>query len=108
MSVLMEAANKPACLATNGSTLFLEACIQDPAHCWVRGPDCPKSVQVRQLWYSMKSDQLLSSFTSGFDMSCRCAEFAMPKCIAMRPNTAPIRPPTPPKGADPKLPLQVW
>lgn len=108
MSVMREAADMPACLATNGSSLFLEPCVQDPAHCWERGPDCAKSLRVRQLWYSMKNNQLLSSFTSEFDMGCRAPVHAMPKCIATRPNGAPIRPPAPPAGTDPKLPLQVW
>ena len=109
-SVKMESARAPAtCLATNGSALFLEMCVDDPSHCLVRAPDCPESLRVRQLWYaSMRNQQLLSTFTTDFENSCRCSASAMPKCVATQPNAAPNRPPTPPKSVDAKLPLQVW
>jgi hypothetical protein len=108
MSAPMGAANQSLCLATDGSSLFVEPCVQDPAHCSQRGTDCPQSVRMPQLWYAMRNGQLLSTFTADFQTQGRCSAQAMPKCVATRPNGAPIRPPTPPQGANPKLPLQVW
>jgi hypothetical protein len=108
MSVLMEAANMSACLATNGSSLFVEPCVQDPVRCSTRGPDCPQSVRMPQLWYAMRNGQLLSTVTSEFQIHGRCSAQAMPKCVSTRPNSAPIRPPSPPAGPSPRLPLQVW
>ena len=67
-------------------------------------------MRVGQLWYYTRTRQLVSSFTSAFNMSTRDPDDAAPKCIATKENTAPARPPAPPEtmAPDPSLPLQVW
>ena len=131
---MLRAQGKPACLSTDGGSLFIEECLEDPPHCLVRAPDCPVSgaiaitsrfavlsvsltqkrivvaVRVGQLWYYTRTRQLVSSFTSAFNMSTRDPDDAAPKCIATKENTAPARPPAPPEtmAPDPSLPLQVW
>lgn len=99
---------EPSCLSTDGGSLFMQECLQDPPHCWLHAPDCPVSVRVGQLWYFTRTGQLVSSFTEKFNMSTRDPT-GQPKCLATAANTRPVRPPAPPsQGADPSLPLQVW
>ena len=42
-SPMLRAQGKPACLSTDGGSLFIEECLEDPPHCLVRAPDCPVS-----------------------------------------------------------------
>jgi len=65
-SAMMVNKGMPACLATDGGSLFVQECLHDPPSCSVRAPNCPVSVRVGQLWYYRRKQQLVSSFTDHF------------------------------------------
>merc|ERR1712187_527041 len=100
------------CLATDGTKLFTETCLDEPAEC--SSKRCANSVRVRQLWFMTKDGQLISSFTDQHIPPVPTASrngpalINVPKCLATVPNASPPQPPEPPPSVDSTLPLQVW
>lgn len=100
------------CLATDGTKLFTETCLDEPAEC--SSKRCANSVRVRQLWFTTQEGQLISSFTDHHippvPLASRDAPglINVPKCLATGPNANPPQPPVPPPSVRASLPLQVW
>ena len=89
------------CLATtkDGTSLQLEPCATDPLGC--HAARCFESVRGRQLWYSARDAQLLSSWAGAGTND-------LPRCLATAPNLHPPPPPLAPPDVSASLPLQVW
>ena len=116
-SVVVDGSTVALCLATNGSSLFLEPCAADPAAC--NRSRCEFSDRLRQLWYrTATTGQLLSTYTNhtipqvqrGLSAGPEAPPPALmhvPICLATAPNRHQPQPPTPPKYV-PDLPLKVW
>lgn len=117
-SVIINGTAVPLCLATNGSSLFVEACIFDPPTC--NATRCAQRIENsprwRQLWYFGTTGQVMSTYTStpGPDselLPCGPPLHNIPKCLATVPNSNPPTPPEPPAlsaGQAQAHQLQIW
>jgi len=108
------------CLATDGSILFLEDCLEEDPKCIEHR--CYYSILQRQRWYmSRMSGQFISSFTNhSIPPVAKALElhdfghgsvadnlFNVPLCLATAPAGMP-KPPRLPPQIDASFTLQVW